>query len=136
MPSPRRLSALVALAFAASSASAQTGPMLTPSAFIGPAGQVNLDVLGTTIGAEPNYLTFAQSRALQYRTRIDAPVVRLRYVPSERAEFAVEVNGQTFAVNDPRYRKTISDFGDATLRAKIGLAKGEKSSSPALACPE
>ena len=30
--------------------------MLTPSAFLGAPGHVGLDVLGMTIGAEPNYL--------------------------------------------------------------------------------
>jgi hypothetical protein len=114
-------------------ASAQTGPMLTPSAFIEAPGYFGLDILGLTIGKEPNYLTYAQSGALQLRTRIDGPVFRFQYVPSERAEFAAEVNAQTFAINDPRYGKTISDIGDATLRAKLGLLKGERSASPAVA---
>lgn len=129
----RRFSILAALGLLAPSASAQTGPMLTPSAFIDAPGYLGLDILGTTIGDEPNYLTFAQAGTFQYRTRIDGPILRLRYVPSARAEFTAEMNAQTFAVNDPRYRKTISDFGDATLRAKLGLKKGERSVSPAVA---
>jgi hypothetical protein len=107
--------------------------MLTPSAFIPAPGHMSLDIFGQTIGDEPNYLSFGEAGVLQLRTRIDGPVFRLNYVPSERAEFTAEFNTQTFAVNDPRYRKTISDFGDATLRAKLGLKKGEVSVSPAVA---
>lgn len=124
---------LAALAAFAPMASAQTGPMLTPSAFIDEPGHIGLDVLGLSIGKEPNYLTFAESGAMQLRTRIDGPMFRLRYVPSERAEFSAELNTQTFAIQDPRYGKTISDVGDATLRAKLGIAKGEVSASPAAA---
>lgn len=122
--------ALVALA---SGVFAQTGPMITPSAFIEAPGHFGLDVLGLTIGKEPNYLTYAEKGTIVPRTRIDGPVFRLYYVPSERAEFAVEFNAQTFAVNDPRYKATISDFGNATLRAKLGFAKGETSKAPAVA---
>ena len=107
--------------------------MLTPSAFIDAPGHVGLDVFGLTIGKEPNYLTYAEKGAIQLRTRIDGPVFRLYYVPSERAEFTAEFNAQTFAIKDPRYGKTISDFGDATLRAKLGLKKGEINSKPAVA---
>ena len=123
------------LAFLAltSPAFAQSGAMLTPSAFIPGSGQLTLDVFGATIGKEPNYLTFSESGVIQPRTRIDGPVVRLSYVPSDRAEFTAEFNGQTFAIKDPRFGKTISDWGDATLRAKLGLAKGEVSNSPAVA---
>ncbi len=124
---------LVALATLAPMASAQTGPLLTPSAFIKAPGYFGLDLLGLTIGEEPNYLTYAESGALQLRTRIDGPVFRFHYVPSDRAEFSAEVNAQTFAINDPRYGQTISDVGDATLRAKLGLAKGEPSARPAAA---
>lgn len=122
-----------ALAVAATGASAQTGPMLTPSAFIEAPGHVGLDIFGLTIGKEPNFLTYAESKTIQPRTRVDGPVIRLSYVPSERAEFTAEFNAQTFAIKDPRYKKTISDWGDATLRAKLGLAKGETSASPAVA---
>ncbi len=107
--------------------------MLTPSAFIEAPGHIGLDLLGMTIGKEPNWLTYAESGAIQERTRIDGPMMRLNYVPSERAEFAVEFNGQTYAVNDPRYKQTISDWGDVTLRAKLGLKKGENGASPAVA---
>lgn len=107
--------------------------MLTPSAFMEAPGYFGLDIFGQTIGKEPNYLTFAQSGAYQLRTRVDGPIFRLLYVPSDRAEFSAEVNAQTYAINDPRYGKTISDFGDATLRAKLGLAKGEPSARPAAA---
>ena len=116
-----------------STAAAQTGPMLTPSAFIEAPGHIGLDLLGMTIGKEPNYLTYAETGAIQERTRIDGPIIRLTYVPSERAEFGVEFNGQTFAVQDPRYKETISDWGDVTLRAKLGLKKGEIGVSPAIA---
>ena len=136
MLSLRRFVALVALAALAlmgSTASAQTGPMLTPSAFIEAPGHIGLDLLGMTIGKEPNYLTYAESGAIQERTRIDGPMIRLYYVPSERAEFGVEFNGQTYAIQDPRYNETISDWGDVTLRAKLGLKKGEVSASPAVA---
>jgi len=130
----RRLLTFAALAVAGSSASAQTGPMLTPSAFIQAPGYFGLDIFGQTIGTQPNYLTFAQAGTIQERTRIDGPVFRLNYVPSERAEFAVEFNTQTYAMNDPRYfGKDISDFGDATLRAKLGLKKGEVNGAPAVA---
>ncbi|MBP6704857.1 MAG: transporter, partial [Vicinamibacteria bacterium] len=133
MLSLRRFVTLAGLVVAASTASAQTGPMLTPSAFIPAPGNVTLDVFGMTIGKEPNFLTFAEAGTLQERTRVDGPVIRLSYVPSARAEFTAEFNGQTYAINDPRYGKTISDFGDATLRAKLGLAKGEVSAAPAVA---
>lgn len=133
MLSLRRFVTLAGLIVAASTASAQTGPMLTPSAFIPAPGTVTLDVFGTTIGKEPNFLTFAEAGTIQERTRVDGPVIRLSYVPSARAEFTAEFNAQTFAINDPRYGKTISDFGDATLRAKLGIAEGEVSVSPALA---
>lgn len=133
MLSLRRFVTFAGLVVVASTASAQTGPMLTPSAFIPAPGNVTLDLFGMTIGKEPNYLTFAQAGTLQERTRVDGPVIRLSYVPSARAEFTAEFNGQTYAINDPRYGKTISDFGDATLRAKLGIAKGEVSASPALA---
>jgi hypothetical protein len=129
----RRSLTLLALAAVASNASAQTGPMLTPSAFIEAPGHLGFDVLGMTIGKEPNYLTFAEKGTIQPRTRIDGPIFRLYYVPSERAEFTAEFNAQTFAVNDPRFGTTISDMGDATLRAKLGLHKGETSASPAVA---
>lgn len=107
--------------------------MLTPNAFIGAPGSLSLDVFGQTIGKEPNFLSFAEEGIIFPRTRVDGPVVRLSYVPSERAEFTAEFNGQTFAIKDPRYKKTISDWGDATLRAKLGLAKGVVGSSPAAA---
>ena len=129
----RRFLTLVALAAFSSTAQAQTGPMLTPSAFIPAPGHVGFDLFGLTIGKEPNYLSYAEKGVLQLRTRIDGPVFRLSYVPSERAEFTAEFNAQTFAVQDPRYKKTISDFGDATLRAKLGLKRGEVGVSPAVA---
>lgn len=123
----------LALAVLTSSAFAQTGPMLTPSAFLDLPGHLGLDVLGLTIGKEPNYLTYSEKNIIQPRTRIDGPVFRLYYTPSDRAEFTAEWNAQTFAIKDPRFGKNISDFGDATLRAKLGLAKGEVSASPAVA---
>ena len=107
--------------------------MLTPSAFIDAPGHLGLDLLGMTIGKEPNYLTYAESGVIQERTRIDGPLVRFDYVPSERAEFQIEFNGQTYAIKDPRYQATISDWGDVTLRAKMGLKKGEVGASPAVA---
>lgn len=107
--------------------------MLTPSAFIEAPGHVGLDLFGLTIGKEPNFLSYAESGVILPRTRIDGPVIRLSYVPSERAEFTAEFNAQTFAIKDPRYKKTISDWGDATLRAKLGLARGEVNASPAVA---
>lgn len=133
MLSLRRFVTFAGLVVAASTASAQTGPMLTPSAFIPAPGTVTLDLFGMAISKEPNYLTFAQAGTLQERTRVDGPIIRLSYAPSARAEFTAEWNSQTFAINDPRYGKTISDFGDATLRAKLGIAEGEVSASPALA---
>jgi len=133
LSSLRRFLILSAVSLTASVASAQSGPMLTSSAFIDAPGFVGLDVFGATIGKEPNYLTFAESGVIQPRTRIDGPVIRLHYVPSDRAEFTAEFNGQTYAIKDPRYKKTVSDWGDATLRAKLGLAKGEVSASPAVA---
>ena len=133
MLSIRRILTVLVVAVMAASASAQTGPMLTPSAFIEAPGHLGLDVFGLTIGKEPNYLTYAEKGNLQLRTRVDGPVFRLSYVPSARAEFTAEWNAQTFAIKDPRFNKTISDFGDATLRAKMGLAKGEVNSSPAVA---
>lgn len=133
MLSLRRFATLAALALAGSTVSAQTGPMLTPSAFIEAPGHIGLDLLGMTIGKEPNWLTYAESGVIQERTRIDGPMIRLSYVPSERAEFAVEFNGQTYAVQDPRYKQTISDWGDVTLRGKLGLHKGEDGASPAVA---
>jgi hypothetical protein len=129
----RRFVSLAALALVASAASAQTGPMLTPSAFIAPPGYLAFDLFGQTIGEEPNYLTYAENGTIQLRTRIDGPVLRFNYVPSSRAEFAAEFNVQTYAINDPRYQETISDFGDITLRGKLGLAKGEVNTSPAVA---
>lgn len=116
-----------------SNVSAQTGPMLTPSAFIEAPGHIGLDLLGATIGKEPNYLSYAENGTIHERTRIDGPVIRLYYVPSERAEFGVVFNGQTYAIQDPRYKKTISDWGDVSLRAKLGLKKGEPGASPAVA---
>jgi hypothetical protein len=107
--------------------------MLTPSAFIEAPGHIGLDLLGMTIGKEPNWLTYAESGVIQERTRVDGPLIRLNYVPSERAEFAIEFNGQTYAIKDPRYQATISDWGDVTLRAKLGLKKGEIGASPAVA---
>lgn len=133
MISLRRFLALSTLAVVASNASAQTGPMLTPSAFIEAPGHLGLDVFGTTIGKEPNYISFVEKGTISPRTRVDAPVIRLYYVPSARAEFTAEFNVQAFAIKDPRYKETISDFGDATLRAKLGLAKGETRVSPAVA---
>ena len=133
MLSLRRIATVAALALIGSTVSAQTGPMLTPSAFIEAPGHVGLDLLGMTMGKEPNWLTYAETGRIEERTRIDGPLIRLNYVPSERAEFAVEFNGQTFAVKDPRYQTTISDWGDVTLRAKLGLKKGEIGASPAVA---
>ena len=133
LPSIRRSLLLLGLAALASNAAAQSGPMLTSSAFIGDPGHLSLDVFGATIGKEPNYLSYAEKGVLQLRTRVDGPVVRLSYVPSSRAEFTAEFNGQTFAIQDPRYKKTISDWGDATLRAKMGFSKGETGASPAVA---
>ncbi|MEO8360456.1 MAG: hypothetical protein ABI672_10535 [Vicinamibacteria bacterium] len=133
MFSIRRSLTLLAVTGFATSAAAQSGPMITPTAFIEAPGHLSLDVFGQTIGKEPNFLTYAETGRTELRTRVDGPVFRLNYVPSERAEFTVEFNSQTFAIKDPRYNKTISDFGDATLRAKLGLAKGEVSAKPAIA---
>jgi hypothetical protein len=129
----RRFAPAAVLALIGSTVSAQTGPMLTPSAFIDAPGHVGLDLFGTTIGKEPNWLTYAESGRIEERTRLDGPVIRLSYVPSERAEFTVEFNSQTYAVKDPRYNTTISDWGDVTLRGKLGLKKGEIGVSPAVA---
>jgi hypothetical protein len=133
LSSLRRILTASALALVATAASAQTGASLTPSAFIEAPGHLGLDIFGATIGKEPNYLTYAESGVIQPRTRVDGPVFRLTYVPSERAEFTAEFNAQTYAIKDPRYQTTISDWGDATLRAKLGLKKGEASVSPAVA---
>jgi len=129
----RRFAPAAALALIGSTVSAQTGPMLTPSAFIEAPGHLGLDLLGMTIGKEPNWLTYAESGVIQERTRIDGPIIRINYVPSARAEFQIEWNTQTYAVKDPRYQTTISDWGDVTLRAKLGLKKGESGASPAIA---
>jgi len=107
--------------------------MLTPSAFIEAPGYFGFDLYGQTMGEEPNYLTYAENGTIQLRTRVDGPVIRFNYVPSSRAEFGAEFNIQTYAINDPRYATTISDFGDITLRGKLGLAEGEVSRAPAVA---
>ena len=133
MFSLRRIVSLAVFALVASTASAQSGPMLTPSAFIEAPGHIGFDLFGQTMGKEPNYLSYAENGTFHLRTRVDGPVLRFNYVPSERAEFAAEFNVQTYAINDPRYKTTISDFGDGVLRAKLGLAKGEVSHSPAVA---
>ncbi|MEO5761222.1 MAG: hypothetical protein ABIR28_02820 [Vicinamibacteria bacterium] len=133
MFSIRRLLTFLVVAGFPTSAAAQSGPMITPTAFIGAPGHLSLDVFGQTIGKEPNFLTFAETGRTELRTRVDGPVIRLNYVPSERAEFTAEFNSRVYAIKDPRYKKTISDFGDVTLRAKLGLAKGEVSAKPAIA---
>lgn len=132
MKNTTRVALAILFALTSAPAFAQSGALLTEEAFITP-GRMTLDVFGQTIGDEPNFLSFTQTGRLLYRTRVDGPVVRLSWAPSENAQFEIESNLQTYALDDPRYRKSISDFGDTTLRGKLGLAKGEAGVSPAVA---
>lgn len=121
------------LSLVAISGFAQSGGMLTEEAFIATPGKLTLDVFGQTIGKEPNFQSFLEKRTLQLRTRVDGPMFRLSYAASKNAQFEFDFNAQTYAIKDPRYLKTVSDVGDSTLRAKLGLAQGEEGVSPAVA---
>jgi hypothetical protein len=126
---PRGASVLLAAAsfslLAFSSASAQTRPLQTEEAATAKGGTLVLEVGADFIGDEPNFLTG------QKRGRWDAPVLRLVYSPARNVELDLEWVGRVGVVDDPDFG-SVSDFGDVTLRAKVGLMEEDRA-APAIA---
>jgi len=122
-----RVAALTAVlaTSAALSAVAQTRPLLTEEASTAPAGRVVLEAGADVIRAEPNYLTGRE------RDRLDLPVLRLVFSPAGNVEIDVEWVGRVVARADPDFGD-VSDWGDATLRAKVRLVE-EAAGRPAVA---
>jgi hypothetical protein len=102
---------------AATSALAQTRPLLTEEAATAPAGTVVFELGADAIADEPNFLTGGQ------RDRLDVPVLRLVFSPAANVEMDVEWVGRVIAFDDPDFG-TVSDFGDVSLRAKVRFAEG------------
>ena len=122
-----RVAALTAVlaTSAALSAVAQTRPLLTEEASTAPAGRVVLEAGADVIRAEPNYLTGRE------RDRLDLPVLRFVFSPAGNVEIDVEWVGRVVARADPDFGD-VSDWGDATLRAKVRLVE-EAAGRPAVA---
>jgi hypothetical protein len=94
--------------------SAQTAPFLSEEATTAPAGRLQIEASAAFISDEPNFLTDLA------RDRWDVPVLRLVYSPADTVEIDLEWAGGVIAVDDPTYG-TVADWGDVTLRTKVGL---------------
>lgn len=105
------VAATLAMALAGGAASAQTRPLQTETATTASAGTTTLEVGGSWIASEPNFLTGAQ------RDRWAFPGVRLVHAPADGIELDLEWAGFVGAVDDPDFGST-SDSGDFALRAK------------------
>ena len=120
---PRGASVLLAAAsfslLAFSSVSAQTRPLQTEEASTALDGTVVLEVGADFIRDEPNFLTG------QERHRWDAPQLRLVYSPARKVELDLEWVGRVGVIDDPDFG-SVSDFGDVTLRAKVGLMEEDR----------
>jgi len=104
--------AVASLAVPAREVGAQTRPLRTEQAATAPAGSLVLEVGADGIASEPNYLTGGE------RTRLDLPIFRLVYSPSDDVEIDLEWVGRVVARNDPDFGD-VSDWGDVSLRAKL-----------------
>jgi hypothetical protein len=100
-------------------------PLQTEPASPLPAGTVQLEVAGSSLRDEPNYLTGLP------RTTWAGPLLRLAYAPVESVELDVEWAVRVGQVDDPVYGST-SDWGDVTLRSKWRFA-AQRGPRPALA---
>lgn len=72
-------------------------PLLTEPASPLPTGTVQLEVAGSSLGDEPNYLTGLP------RTTWAGPLLRLAYAPAESVELDVEWVVRVGQVDDPVY---------------------------------
>jgi hypothetical protein len=106
---------------AASSAAAQTRPLRTEEATAGGAGRLVLETGVEMMAAEPNFVTRAA------RPRVDGPILRLVYSPASNVEMDIEWVALTYTPRDP-YFGSVSDFGDVTLRSKLVLRDGRRTS--------
>jgi hypothetical protein len=113
---PALLAGLIAVPLLglAGEARAQTRPLRTEQAATAPAGSLVLEMGADAIGAEPNFLTGGE------RTRLDLPILRLVYSPSDSVEIDLEWVGRVAALEDPDFGD-VSDWGDVSLRAKLRL---------------
>jgi hypothetical protein len=108
---------LLAGPFLASSARADTRPLLTEEATTGPAGRIVLETGIDFIKDEPNFLTGG------LRDRWDGPLLRVVYSPANNVEMDLEWVTRVIARGDPDFGN-VSDSGDVTLRAKVRFVEG------------
>jgi hypothetical protein len=108
---------LLAGPFIASSARADTRPLLTEEATTGPAGRIVLETGIDFIKDEPNFLTGG------LRDRWDGPLLRVVYSPANNVEMDLEWVTRVIVRGDPDFGN-VSDSGDVTLRAKVRFVEG------------
>lgn len=114
---PATLMLALALALApAGRLAAQTRPLQTEEAGTRPGGSLALELGGAFQSAQPGY------RSGGARDFWSAPVINLVYSPADNVELDFEWVGRVGAVDDPAFG-SVSDFGDATLRAKLRLVE-------------
>ena len=92
--------------------------MVTEEAWTAPRGALFFETGADLMRAVPNFLT------TEPRTRLDLPLLRLAFSPSDNVEIDVEWIGRVLARNDPTFGD-VSDYGDVTLRAKTRLWHSE-----------
>ena len=98
----------------AESAAAQTRPLVTEEAWTAPPGTIVFETGADAMRAVPNFLT------AQPRTRLDLPLLRVVFSPSDNVELDVEWIVRVIARNDTTFGDA-SDYGDVSLRAKTRL---------------
>jgi hypothetical protein len=95
-------------------AMAQTRPLLTEQAWAAPAGALAVETGMDFMGDEPNFMTDRP------RDRLNGPMIRLVYSPASTVEFDLEWVAFVNAIDDEDFGDA-TDFGDVSLRAKLGL---------------
>ncbi len=108
---------LIALA---ADAEAQNRPLVTEPAFTAPSGSIVFETGAEAMREVPNFLTGKP------RARLDIPLLRLVFSPSDKVELDLEWIGRVIARDDPTFGD-VSDFGDVTLRSKVRLWRDGRS---------
>jgi hypothetical protein len=109
---------LLAVLLSPAAAFAQTRPLLTEEATTAPAHAWALETGADVMAREPNYETG------HTRSRIEGPLLRVVYSPSDAAEMDLQWVARVVTPSDPDFG-SVSDWGDVTLRAKLRLYDGK-----------
>jgi hypothetical protein len=109
------------VAVAPLSALAQTRPLLTENAQAVPAGTLVVETGIDFMGSEPNFMTDRS------RDRLNGPAIRVVYSPADTVEFDLEWVAFVNAIDDEDFGDA-TDYGDVSLRAKLGLVRSASES--------